>query len=140
MKVNNKKIAVFNNPKFIEFIINACENKVNQINNADYHIDYMPIDFNEKNLSDTAFIALFDNMMFSFLNPIESKRTTNKLFSNNKNLLISRLIYMTKISRNKNFKTDVDILKGYRNYIKLNEDKFKNQMNAYYLSHPKQLY
>jgi len=131
MKMKGKTVTV-SNPKSIEFIINACENAVNQIKNDNSYMEYMPLSDTKKISTKSAPVAIFANMMFSFFksNPqFKGKRTKGKTID--KKLFISSLIYMTKTSDNEEFYGNMDILKGY---LKLSKNKIENQINAYYPS------
>ncbi|MDR0872599.1 MAG: hypothetical protein LBN27_03895 [Prevotellaceae bacterium] len=131
MNMKNKKVAVIKNPTAIKFLINTCEDAINQITDP-FYLNIRKPNFEGKNLPDTALITLFTDMINSFfeINPqFKGKRTVGNTVSINKRLFISRLIDMTKIFGKPKFRGDDDLLSGYLKYPK---DKLKKQRNKYY--------
>jgi len=90
-------------------------------------------EFEVETTSNSVHIWYFANMFFNFFElkpPLKVKQKKGSTISCSKKLLISRLIYITRLSRNENFKSSEDTLKGY---LKQYKDYQINMMNSVYM-------
>ena len=139
LEVKGKHKIVIDDPDTLFYFAGMCLVELNKTENGsrineshtnikakDGHFEYDP-------LSNSIHIWQFAKMFLSFfdLNPsLKTKSKRGSTVSYNKMLLISRLIYIIGLSRNENFMTSDDTLKGY---LKQYKDYQLNMMNSVYL-------
>lgn len=134
VKVEGKHQVIVDNSNAIAHIAASI---INTLNEAEKHIwmQTQRVDFNYAEEKESVQIWLFTKMFQDFFNLIpykdlfKGRQKKGSTTSLSKILLISRLIYFTRISKNKKFLDDEDHLKGY---IKQYKDKRINTVNSIY--------
>lgn len=135
VKVEGKHQVVVDNSNAIAHIAASI---INTLNDAEEHpwMQTQGVDFsNVTEEKQSVQIWLFAKMFQVFFNLIpykdqfKGRQKKGSTISLSKTLLISRLIYFTRISKNKSFLDDEDTLKGY---IKQYKDRRIKTLNSIY--------
>jgi len=130
LDIKGQHNVVIDDPYTIAYLMNICSNDIN--NNNDFHLRITTFSVGKEE-SNSVHIWYFSSLFIEFfkMNPhIKSRRKKNSDVSLSKMLLISRLVYFTKLSINDSFRTDEQTLKGF---IKQYKDyKINKQYNGYY--------
>lgn len=136
LKIEGKHQTIINNPNAIGYLCYIINNNLKEIQQHPW-MQIQKIDFKRpKEEKDSTQIWLFNKMFKDFFQLPQYKKQFSKrapkgsAVSSNKTLLISRLIYFSKISTNENFQIDEDTLKGY---IKQYKNKKINTTGKIYM-------
>lgn len=139
IQINGKEVQTIQHPNTIGYLLSLCEKSFQSF--CDMELEDM-IAMCEVPLKDTSntesnssqiryFTLLFKSMLQPFPNGImttQKRRSRNNEVSYNVTFLISRLIYLTRISPNEEFNLDERTLKGYLS----NKSKLTNVKNRIY--------
>ena len=139
IQINGKEVQTIQHPNTIGYLLSLCEKSFQSL--CDMELEDM-IAMCEVPLKDTSntesnnsqicyFTLLFKSMLQPFPDGIMTKqkrRSRNSKISYNVTFLISRLIYLTGISKNEEFYVNERTLKGYLS----NKSKLTNVRNRIY--------
>lgn len=132
INIKGKQTYTIDNPNAIAYLGMLCANGINGIEeNSILSLEHSNL-IDKITTSDSKRICLFANMLLYFF---ETNKQFNKrqkkgsTISLSKNLLISRLVYFTKLTTNKNYLEDDDNLKKI---IKDYSNKELSTINNYY--------
>lgn len=132
---------VIQNPNALAYLSYLCSLEPEEAKKHNMSLDCGTVPKNTDAESDTVMILLFTRMLRYFLIDVlpksETKLTTNTTVSLNKMLLISRLVYFTKLSTNSKFtgydtKKDKPCLNYLKDYIKDYKDYEIKRVNDIY--------
>ena len=130
LSIKGKHNIIIDNPYAIVYLMNLCGNDL--ISNNNFHLRTTTFSVGKEE-SNSVHIWFFSSLFMEFfkMNPqIKSRRKKGSDVSLSKMLLISRLVYFTKLSVNDSFRDDEQTLKGF---IKQYKDyKMDKQQNGYY--------
>lgn len=139
IKVGRKVIHTIKLPNTIKYLADCshkcCEQLMDMVNRDEYNpMHHIKIKeervFESQNYQIFLFTRLFTRL-FSFHGmPQKNIRSRNNEVSYNKQFLISRLIYLTKISENEEFYYEPSTLKGYMSRYK--NQGIKGRINRFY--------
>lgn len=139
IKVNNKTVYSIKSPNAIKYLANycleSCEEfaKMQERNEENPMLFYSLKDelvFESNNYLIFVFTRLFKYLFRTWEMPKTKIRSRNGEVSYNKLFLISRLIYLTKISENEEFYYEPSTLKGYMSRYK--NKGIKGRINSIY--------
>lgn len=121
-------------PTALHFMADSCKKRVEEEKlEESAWLQYQEIQEEATNLKDTPIIYFFANMFLKWFNSQESvysKRRKGAKHSTKERILISRLIYFTRISTEKIWLTDDEILKSFLKQYK--ESDFWNRTSSIY--------
>ncbi len=135
LNIKGKHNLVIDDPKVLEYISSLLaegveNNSIDKKGNDEHNVSL--IDLTEQSaVSNSAHIAYFAKMFVTFFenNPqFKGRQKKGEIISYNKLLLISKIIYFTRLSRNKNFDESEDTLKGFLKQYK----DYKGNFNLIY--------
>lgn len=131
IKIKGEHSLLIQNPTTITLIARLLEQATTTVGNRKNILDYSS-GFGNSSGSETYAIWIFAKMFITFfkLNPsFKGKKKKNDPVSTNKNLLISRLAYFTKLTKNEDYYDDDDSIKKV---IKSFKDKKTKIINNIY--------
>ncbi len=107
----------------IYFAVNEMTNKINNPAFDNFNIDFK----NRINLSDTHLLYLFDQYLSWFLKDLKPQK--GKYASFDKRLLVSRMIYILRLSKNRKYYDEYDEKGNKINFLKNNLKNYKEPKN-----------
>jgi hypothetical protein len=141
LSIEGERDLVIDNSTVLFHLARFCSKELNRLDGTEYKntiicdsLNYGEIGDEPQSESNSVHIWYFAKMFIKFfeLNPqIKARAKKGSDISYNKLLLISRLVYFARLSRNKNFKVSDDTLKGY---LKQYKDYKVNKVNDIYFS------
>ena len=139
IQINGKEVQTIQHPNTIGYLLSLCEKSFQSF--CDMELEDMiamcevPLKETHNTESNSSqiryFTLLFKSMLQPFPNGImttQKRRSRNNEVSYNVTFLISRLIYLTRISPNEEFNLDERTLKGYLS----NKSKLTHVKNRIY--------
>ncbi len=138
LDIKGKHKFVIDNPTTLYVISKICKDLVNDINeNSSLNFGITPMfdkdgNPNIETVSNSVHIAFFAKMFITFFDDNPQFKGVKKKGNNgliNKQLLISKLVYFTKLSRSESFLTSTETLKGFLQQYK---DLNMNRSNMIY--------
>lgn len=129
-----KRVIAIDNPTALHFIADTCAKRMKEENAEDWTcLRYQKLKDDSKFLSDSLYIYYFATMFLKFFDTQESVKIFRKKgakHSIKERVLISRLIYFTKLSKKEFWLTDDEILKSFLKQYK--ESDFWNRTSNIY--------
>ncbi len=122
LEIKGKHKIIIDDPNTIYYLALMCTDKINEIgDNSLLSISLTPLLGNNDLKSNSVHIWYFAQMFFKFFElkpPIRTKAPKGSIISYSRKLLVSRLIYIVGLSKNKNLLDSDDTLKGFLNQYK----------------------
>lgn len=135
IKVKGVKGSVkIDSPTALHFLAETCKNELEKYDIEEYAwLNYQELQNEATGLKDSPMIFFFANMLLKFFDSqecVRNKRRKGAKHSVKERILISRLICFTRISPNKSFLIDDELLKSYLKQYK--ESDFWNRTSSIY--------
>ena len=139
IKVGNKVVHTIKTPNAIKYLADCsnkcCKELLEMVDHGEYNtMHHITVKeervFESQNYQIFLFTKLFTYLLRYFDMPKKNIRSRNNEVSYNKQFLISRLIYLTKISENEEFYYEPSTLKGYMSRYK--NQGIKGRINSIY--------
>lgn len=135
IKINNKVVRTIKAPNTIKFIANSCEPICEELSKMCEEGRYSPMLHSKVDAEAIfesniylifLFARLFNTLFRANYMPQKKVRSRNSDVSYSRTFLISRLIYLTRISDNEEFYYDPNTLKGYMSRYKVKGNKINS--------------